>query len=70
MIKLLIVALQMEELLPITYVPLKNLNASRSQGKAHGQWKSPNGAFIDDSKQKLEDVVIALENIKDFFQKL
>ena len=69
MIKLLIEAKEMHDLLPVIYTPLKNLNVSRSQGKAHGQWKSPNGAFIKDSKQIMENTVVALENIKVFSKK-
>lgn len=59
-----------EAYLQTTYEVLKDLQKTRGEGKAHGTWKRPEGSLIEDAKQRLEQVIRAIESLVEIFQKL
>lgn len=53
--------------LSMTHGILNDLNKKRGQGKAHGTWKKPEGSLIKDAEQQLNNVIIAIDKLRNIF---
>lgn len=49
---------------------LNELQIKRSKGKVHGTWDTPSGSLIEDSRQRLDDVIQALEMLFEVFSSM
>lgn len=71
LIKFILEASGNEKLIPTTHTVLNQLNSDRGQGKAHGEWKSPEGlSLIEDSKNKMAATITAIQQLTEFFSTL
>ena len=70
LIKFILKASGHEDLIEETHTVLNELQQRRSQGKAHGAWKTPVGSLITDSKERLIKTTSAITKLCDFFKTL
>ena len=70
LIKFILNANGRKDLIEETHTVLNELQQRRSQGKAHGAWKTPNGSLITDSKDRLIKTTKAITKLCEFFETL
>ena len=70
LIKFILNANDRNDLIEEAHAELNELQQKRSQGKAHGAWKTPNGSLITDSKDRLTRATKAIMKLCKFFETL
>lgn len=70
LIKFILKASNNESLIPDIHGVLNDLQIKRGKGKAHGSWLTPEGSLIEDANQRLEDVINAINKLKQVFASL
>ena len=64
LIKFILKASNNEDKIPIIHGVLNELQIKRGKGKAHGTWDTPEGSLIEDAAKRLQDVIYAIEELK------
>ncbi|MBC8182862.1 hypothetical protein H8E88_17300 [candidate division KSB1 bacterium] len=64
LIKFILNASNNEDKIPIIHGTLNDLRIKRGKGKAHGTWNTPEGSLIEDAAKRLQDVITAIEELK------
>ncbi|MFX0197815.1 MAG: hypothetical protein ACFFCW_16970 [Candidatus Hodarchaeota archaeon] len=64
LIKFILEASKNKEKIPIIHGVLNELQGSRSKGKAHGAWITPKGSLIEDADKRLQDIIVAIDELK------
>ena len=70
LIKFILKASNNEEKILIIHSVLNELQIKRGQGKAHGSWATPDGSLIVDANKRLQDVMLAIEELIEIFGSL
>ncbi|MCE5184843.1 MAG: hypothetical protein LLF76_01810 [Planctomycetaceae bacterium] len=70
LIKFILAASGNEDKIPTTHGVLWDLQKRRSEGKAHGSWNTPKGSLINDSNERLLDVINAVERLTEVFSSI
>ena len=63
MIKYILRSSNNEEKIPAIHGVLNELQERRGKGKAHGSWATPETSLIEDANKRLQDVILAIENL-------
>lgn len=63
LIKFILKASNNEEQIPTIHGVLNELQTRRGKGKAHGTWDTPEGSLIEDANKRLQDVILAIEQL-------
>lgn len=56
------------ERLAETHTFLSTLQNSRGMGKAHGEWKTPEGSLVADAKEKFEKAIEAIKSLTEILE--
>jgi len=67
LLKFIIKATGNEDYLQATHGVFNDLQKRRGRGKAHGTWDTPEGSLIEDADKRLDDVIVAVENLNELF---
>lgn len=67
LIKFIVAASGNEAQLGFTHKVLSDLHDCRGRGKAHGNWKRPDGSLVEDADKRLDEIIIAIEELTDIF---
>lgn len=70
LIRFILEASNNNEKIPVIHGVLSDLQNCRSQGKAHGAWKTPEGSLIKDANNRLLDVVLAINELYGVFKNI
>lgn len=70
LIKFILESSSNKEKIPAIHGVLNDLQKRRGKGKAHGSWDTPEGSLIEDSYRRLQDVILAIENLIQVFESI
>lgn len=70
LIKFILIQSQNKNLIPEIHSTLNELRLLRGQGKAHGNWKIPDGSLVEDAEVRLKAVINSLKRLKTTFENL
>jgi hypothetical protein len=64
LIKFILKTSNNEDKIPNIHGVLNELQIKRGKGKAHGTWDTPEGSLIEDATKRLQDVILAINELK------
>jgi hypothetical protein len=67
LVRFILEASRNEDLVATTHGVLRHLQERRGKGKAHGTWATPNGSLVEDARDTLQGVTLAMEKLAEFF---
>lgn len=70
LIKYILKSSNNEKHISVIYGVLNDLQKRRGKGKAHGTWDTPEGSLIQDANKRLQDIVAAIEQLKNILEDL
>lgn len=70
LIKFILVSTDQADTIQLTHTVLNELQKSRGQGKAHGNWIVPSGSLIEDATKRLEKVTEAIIKLKNALEEI
>ena len=59
-----------EDKIPLIHGVLNDLQIKRGKGKAHGTWDTPDSSLIDDATKRLQDIIQAINELKQIVESL
>ena len=70
LIKFILKVSNNEDKIPNIHGVLNELQIKRGKGKAHGTWDTPEGLLIEDATKRLQDVILAINDLKKILESL
>ena len=70
LLKFILKASNNEVKIPNIHGVLNDLRLNRGKGKAHGTWDIPEGSLIEDATKRLQDVILAINELNQLVESI